>query len=251
MKIMRRIWDDTRRGENIDLYVAVPVAVILAIFGAIGVAPMSMIASLTLVILALISTSLLANRYAVRELTARLGQNPSSFFYSDLSERDFETDLAASTDLWLVGVSLTTIIRLHFPLFESKLRAGHTIKALLVNPQSAAVEMAEMRAYSKPNIERARGEIMDSIRYLCELQESGPGTLEIRTIAHPLGHGVVATNPKTASGTLYIQNYPFRTEGGSRPKFVLKPGDGQWFDFYKAELENLWNAGTVWEGCDK
>lgn len=96
-------------------------------------------------------------------------------------------------------------------------------------------------------MERAKGEIRNTLQYLCDLRHSTNGKLEIRTIQNPLGHGLVAKDPETASGILYIQNYPFKTEGGSRPKFILRAKDGYWYDFFKKELHNLWEYGIEWE----
>jgi len=246
MEILRRVWEDIRRGENVDLYVAAPLAIVVAILGMLGITSSQLISSITLVILGLLATSLLTSRHAVKELSQKLTQTANTIFFKELAESNFESDFENATDLWLVGVSLTTIIRIHYSLIERKLRAGHTIKALLVHPEGPAVEMAEMRAYGRPNVERARNEIRNALQDLCDLGQVAPGRLEIRTIQHPLGHGVIAKDPETASGVIYIQNYPFKTEGGSRPKFVLRARDGFWYDFFKRELYNLWENGSQW-----
>ena len=247
MNLLRRIWNDIRHGENIDLYVAVPLALIIAIFGIFGITSSELIASITLIILSLLATSLLANRYAVKELSKKLSETSDTFFFKDLSETTFETNFESATDLWLVGVSMTTIVRTHYSLIEKKLRSGHSVKALLVHPEGAAIEMSEMRVYGRPDVERAKGEIRNTLQYLCDLRQSTKGKLEIRTIQNPLGHGVIAKDPETASGILYIQNYPFKTEGGSRPKFFLRSKDGYWYDFFKKELYNLWDNGVEWK----
>jgi len=246
MKLLRQVWEDIRHGENIDLYVAAPLAIAIAILGIFGITSSQLISSITLVILGLLATSLLTSRHSVKELSQKLTQTTGSIFFKELAESNFETDFESAADLWLVGVSLTTIIKIHYSLIEKKLRAGHSIKALLVHPDGPAVEMAEMRAYGRPNVERTRNEIRNALQDLCDLGQVAPGRLEIRTIQHPLGHGVIAKDPETASGIIYIQNYPFKTEGGSRPKFVLRAKDGFWYDFFKRELYNLWENGSEW-----
>ena len=247
MTLLRKIWEEIRRGENIDLYVAAPLAILVAVFGVFGVTSPQVVSSLTLVILGLLATSLLTSRHAVRELSEKLTLSANTVFLHELTDSDFEADFEAATDLWIVGVTLTTIIRVHYSLIEKKLHSGHAIKALLVDPECSAVEMAEPRAYGRPNPERARSDIRNALDDLCDLSRSAPGQLEIRTIQHPLGHGVIARDPETALGVIYVENYPFKTEGGSRPKFVLCAKDGLWYDFYKRELYNLWRAGTEWQ----
>jgi hypothetical protein len=251
MSLFRRAWEDIRHGDNIDLYAAVPLAIVIAVLGLLGVTSPQVISSLTLAILGLLAVSLLASRHAVQDLSQKLTQTSDTFFFKNLTETNYQADFEDATDLWLVGVSLTTIIRTNYSSMDRKLRAGHTIKALLVHPEGPAVEMAEMRAFAPPNIERARNEITAALQYLCNLSQVAPGKLEIRTIQHPLGHGTIARDPESASGTIYIQNYPFKTEAGSRPKFVLRAKDGFWYDFFKQELHNLWENGTEWHGVDK
>lgn len=247
MKLFRQAWDEIRRGENLDLYVAAPLAILIAALGALGITSPQLVSSLTLVILGLLATSLLTSRHAVKELSEKLTQSADTIFLKELVDSEFEADFEAATDLWLVGVSLTTIVRSHYSIIERKLRAGCTIKALLIHPDGPAVDMSEMRAYAPPNVERARSDIRNSLQDLCELSQSTSGTLEIRTIQHPLGHGVFAKDPGTASGVIYVQNYPFKTQGGSRPKFVLRAKDGFWYDLFKEELHNLWRSGIEWQ----
>ena len=247
MKKLRRVWDNIRNGENIDLYVAVPLAILIAILGIFGITSPQLIASMTLVILGLLATSLLTNRQAVKELSHKLSQSSNTVFHTDFSESNLERDFEEASELWLVGVSLTTTVRTRYSLIEKKLRAGHQIKALLVHPDSPAVEMSEDRAYGRPNTERASNDIRNTLQDLCDLSQTVPGRLEIRTIHHLIGHGVIAKDPETASGTIYIENYPFKTEGGSRPKFVMGARDGSWYDFFKEELYNLWDSAMEWD----
>jgi hypothetical protein len=248
MRLFRRIWSDIRRGENIDLYVAVPLAIGLAIFSMFGVAPSNLITPITLIILSLIATALLGNRHVVKELSEKLSPSTNTLFLKDLPPI-FEDDFEKATEMWMVGVSLTTIIRIHYSIMERKLRKGYKLKALLVHPDGPAIEMAEMRAYGRINVERAKNEIVHSLEDLCELKRIAPNNLEIRTIEHPLGHGLVAIEPETSSGKLYIQNYPFKTPAGSRPKFIIEASDSSWYDFYKQEFYNLWEHGVEWQ-CD-
>ena len=111
MKKLRRVWDNIRHGENIDLYVAVPLAILIAILGIFGITSPQLIASMTLVILGLLATSLLTNRHAVKELSQKLTQTSNTVFLTDFSESNLERDFEEASELWLVGVSLTTTVR--------------------------------------------------------------------------------------------------------------------------------------------
>lgn len=62
MQMLRRIWEDVRRGENIDLYLTVGVAIVLALLNVLGFAPQSLIAPVTLAVLGLLAINSLVNR---------------------------------------------------------------------------------------------------------------------------------------------------------------------------------------------
>lgn len=93
------------------------------------------------------------------------------------------------------------------------------------------------------------GRIRDSLVSLCGLQQIAPDKLEIRTINNPLTFGAVCMNPEAASGVLYLEHFPFRTVPGAMPRFVLRASDGRWYDFFKKEIQALWDAGVEWK-CD-
>lgn len=167
----------------------------------------------------------------------------SGIVFLDKLPQSINSDFELAEDLWLVGVALTTPLNTLYSSMEKKLKKGHSIRILLIDPESSAIEYSDMRIYTKGSIDRARNETRNSLRDFCELKQTAPNKCEIRIIRHPLGHGIVATNPDTPSGALYISNYPFKTEGGALPKFVIRPRNGQWYELYRQELKNLWEAG--------
>jgi len=246
MKIFQRIWNDIQRGGNIDLYLTVVVAIGLVVLNLVGVASQTLVAPLTLAVLGLLAISNLGNRYKIEELIEKLSQTSHTVFIEEFPP-NFKSDIEGATELWLVGVSLTQITRKYHSTVEQMLRSGHRVKVLVIHPKGSAIEMAESRAYGQPNVERARHEILGTLDDYCQLRSISPDQLEIRTIQTPLGHSLIAVNPNSSSGIFYIANYPFKTPGGSKPKFVLRTKDGNWFDFFKEEFHALWESGTEWQ----
>ena len=72
MKLLRRIWQDFRQGENIDLYLTVIVSIVLAVLNIVNVVPPSWIAPLNLSVLALLSFAILGNRYRIETILERV-----------------------------------------------------------------------------------------------------------------------------------------------------------------------------------
>ena len=113
MQIFRRVWDDIRQGENIDLYIAVPLAIALAILNLLGMTPTSLINPVTLVILGLLATALLGTRHAVGELSSKLAQTADTILLDEYPST-FRANLENAIEVWIVGVSLTTQIRTYY-----------------------------------------------------------------------------------------------------------------------------------------
>lgn len=110
MVTLRRFWNDIRRGENIDLYVTVIGAFLIAILNLLGLASSASVAPLTLVILGLLSVSLLANRHSMETLVERLSNANQPFFMSEFPS-SLKDEFSAANELWLVGVNLNRTVR--------------------------------------------------------------------------------------------------------------------------------------------
>jgi hypothetical protein len=248
MRFLDKIWDDIRHGENIDQYATIIVALILVVLGLLGIAPAELIASLTLGVLGLLALSNLVNRHRLEALAEEVARSSQGFFLEDFPP-DFKDDFQAATEVWLVGVTLSRFLKNNYGALEDKLRQGHLVKVLLVQPSGAPLEMAVNRYYAEVNrnVEAKSADIHHSLRLLCGLRRLAPQNVEIRTIHSPLTFGAIGLNPDAASGALYVEHYPYRMVADAQPKFVLRASDGYWYELFNAEIHTLWNDGEAWE----
>lgn len=245
MKALRRIWDDLRKGENIDLYLTIAAALAFVALNLAGVASTALLAPLTLAVLALLAVTSLGNRHRMDELLAQREQSLDDFFLEAFPP-SYKTDLEAAEELWLVGVSLHRTVTANYALFERKLQQGHRLRVLLVHPDGAGLEMAVARGYTRRDVEKKRQEIRYVLDLLCDLRQGAPGRVEVRTIQHPLAYGALAANPDNGRGVLYLEHYCFRVATESMPRYQVRVRDGHWYDFFKSELQALWAAGADW-----
>jgi len=246
MRILNRVWSDVRRGQNLDLYVTLVVAIACIVLSLLGLVSQNVIFSSTLAVLILITINLLTNRYKTEELFEQLSQ-PSETLFREEFPAILRADVEQASEVWIIGISLTTTIRSYYSLLERNLSQGQRVRVLLVSPEGTGAAMAEMRVYGKPNVERNRAEISGTLDYLCDLKQVAPTKLEVRTLDYPISIGGFATDPDSAAGKLYLENYPFKTSGGALPRFVLHARDGRWYDHYKQELRVLWESATIWQ----
>jgi hypothetical protein len=250
IRVLQRVWGDIRRGENIDLYVTVTVAIALAALNIAGVAPPTWIAPLNLAVLALLAIATLGNRHRLEGILKQITQSTESVLLENFPA-DTYRNVEQSKELWLVGVTLSSTLEALYPLFESKLRRGDSIRVLVVNPDGAACAMAAMRHYARTDVERLRAEIRTTLTDLCELQKVAPDRLEIRTIEYSLTFGAYVVDPEEASGVLYLKHYPFKMPlGRARPGLVLRPRDERWYDHFRSEIRFLWENATPWKCQD-
>ena len=247
IRALQSVWEDIRRGENIDLYVTVVVAIALAALNIAGVAPPNWIAPLNLAVLALLAVATLGNRHRLEGILKQITQSTESVLLEKFPA-DTYNNVEQSKELWLVGVTLSSTLEALYPLFERKLRRGDSLKVLVVDPEGAACAMAAMRHYARTGVERLRAEIRTTLTDLCELRKTAPDKLEIRTIEYALTFGAYMVDPEEASGVLYLKHYPFKVPlGRARPGLVLRPRDERWYDHFRSEIRFLWESAVPWQ----
>lgn len=249
MKLLLRIWDDIRAGENIDQYLTIVAAITLTILNLAGVSLQSYLAPFTLAVLALLAINGLGNRFKMEELLKKKSESLDTLFMDEFPP-SYKTDFADAEVLWLIGVSLHRTIKTNYSTLEKRLRQGQALRVLLIHPTGIGVEMSVARNYAHRGVEPKSNDILFILELLCSLREIAPSKMEIRTIAFPLAYGATAINPQAATGKLYIEHYGFRVSTESIPRYILKASNGRWYDFYKQEIEALWNAGDEWI-CEK
>lgn len=249
MKLLSRIWNDIRQGENIDLYLTIFAAFSIVALNLLGLTSETLIAPLTLAILGLLAISSLENRHRSKKLYEEFSKSINSVFLSEFPS-SVNNEIDSARELWLIGVTLNRTIKTYYSMLEQKLSRGHIVKVLLVHPESAAAQMEEEKVYESGQIDRKRRDIINTLQDLCQLSNNANGNLEIRVLRHPLAFGARYINPGTASSVLYIEHYPYKTRGVARPIFILKAIDGQWYDSFAAEIEMLWRDGIEW-ACAK
>jgi Domain of unknown function (DUF5919) len=244
-RLVVRAWQEVRRGENLDIYLTTTAAIVLAVLNLVGVAPTDKLIPVLLAVLGILAVSNLVNRDRLdRLLHVGLDQSGDRL----LAERptSYERDLRSARELMLVGVGLVRTVRTYYSEFERAATNGDDVHILLVDPRSEATRYTESRVYGRADVDRNRREIVGTLQDLAHLRSRGADRLKVRTIDHVPSFGATAVNASAADGVLYIEYYPYRTRDEARPVLALRPRDGYWYDFYKQQLELLWDAGTEW-----
>lgn len=171
-------------------------------------------------------------------------ETANGFFISNFPKQ-LEENFETAQEVWIAGNSVRQFIQ--FATIEQKLQKGHKVKVLIIHPDSAALSMAESFVHGRQDLKERRMNSLSVLKDLCELKKVYPKKVEIRTVEILLSNRIIATNPLSDTGILYIHHYPFRSETNRVPKFILNAKDGHWYQFFKQELFNLWESGSEWE----
>jgi len=246
MKLLHRIWQDFQQGENIDLYLTATVSIVLALLNIVNVIPLSWITPLNLAVLALLSIAILGNRYRIETILEKITAR-NELLLTEFPD-DLTRDIDKSRELTILGVSLRRTLHLHYSRFQEKVQRGDTIRILLVNPDSSACDIAAMREYPPMTPDDQRAAIRRSLSIFHELSQKAAGKLEIRLADHPLTFGAIVGDPETSQGVLYLWHYAFSTRVANRPKMVLRPADGYWYELFKEEVTSIWESAVPWHG---
>ena len=245
MKLIERLWQDIRQGENIDLFISIIVSLVLVVLELFVDVPETVITPLLLTILALLSITNLGNRYRIETLIEKvkpgtetlLTRFPDNLLYHDMDK---------AKELMLIGVDLNTVLKSNYARLERKLANGASVKVMLVNPDSAACEMAAMLHYEPMTADEKRNSIFRSLRLLEQLKQKPRGRLEIRTARYLPAIGAIITDLNTHDGAIYLWHYAFKAPDTSRLKLILHHQDGLWYENFRGEVIAIWESGEIW-----
>lgn len=244
MKFLTEVWRDIKKGENLDLYLTILVALTLVLLNTIGITIQSLFLPLILTVLALLAIGTLGNRHRIEMIFKKMSEDTNKLFHQKLPEKlenEISKNILRSSNLIMIGVSLENSIYRYYQDFESKLKKGDSIKIILVNPDNPACSMAATRQIRPINEDTQRIRILHAIDALKKLKESTSGDLEIRVIDDPLSYGGIVIDPETSHGLIFIWYYRYKTSQDNRPKIVLYPTNDYWYSLYKEEILAIWD----------
>ena len=243
MKLLHRIISDVRRGENIDLYVTVFVAVVVSAISLVGYAPQDVLGPLSLAVLGLLALVMMGNRYRLEDLGK---QRAGTIVFLREFPDDLTVDLERAQDIWLVGVSLYRFIVRFYALLERKIRSGGSVRVLLVDPDGPGAALSAAGMYPPFMAEQNRHRIREALSTLAALaqQTNKLGTLDVRTLDYVPSFGAYILDPKK-KGKIYLEYYPHAMPVDQIPKMQLSSRD-EWHIHFKTQIEVLWERGHPW-----
>jgi hypothetical protein len=245
MEVLKRIVSDIRKGENIDLYFFAFAALSLAILNGLGLASKTLVESVTLALLGLLAAYSLGIRDRLNGINNKLS-GTRNLLCDEFPPSLKDTAIIGSKELFIIGITLNRTIATFYSQLEQKLKDGQKIKILLVEPHSTATQLIPKRVYRPISDQQLSGKILDTIALISSLHSLAPDKLEIRTINFPIHFGCFAADIESSNGSVYLEYYSYKTTKDLPCVVVSARTDPSWYNMYKTEILNLWNAGQAW-----
>jgi hypothetical protein len=104
VRALKRIFDDIKQGENLDLYLTIAVALIVAGLNLLSITPPDLLNSLMLAIFAIIASSLVGNRHRLENIQKQLGETNKEEILKDYPDDELMRDIERANELWIIGV---------------------------------------------------------------------------------------------------------------------------------------------------
>lgn len=254
-RTVHRVVGDLRRGENLDIYVVVPLSLTVAILGISGSVSSEIVQAAALATLSIFAVSILTNRHQVAELgsgTRLLADVVQQSLQGRVSVDQVLTTrlvgldeaLRNARDIRLSGVTLTRFLGEHRSAVRVLLSSGAKVRAIVLDPDAGGVEQAGLRCvetsvnYYQPRLASAIG----MFKELAEKETSG--SIELRGVPYLPAFGLTMTEPETSGGRIYVEQYHHRT-AEPHPTFCLlydRDRNGQFYNFFLGQFEILWES---------
>jgi hypothetical protein len=247
VKFFQNIWQDVRSGQNIDSYITIFIAVVIAILGITGIADEKIILSAVLATLAMVSTGLLVNRQENKRLSDAIANIENLDYLSDrflLQQYDrdeLHKRLRTSRQIFFWGITFTRTIPLLRDDIEYGIENGLQIRILLMKPSSSSVDMAAFRS-NNSNVDDLNTDLRSNLSRLLNLASKNvSGKVEVRYVNYLPPYTITCCDPQLINGHMFVRLSSFRVPNQIRPTFELtSANDKYWFNFFVEQFESVW-----------
>jgi len=238
----QEILEDLKKGRNIELYITIGLAIVIAILAVFNVTPPSTVSAVTLAVLAMLTYQIIKNRRISTIQGIRA-------FYPDRSYLPpLNTSLGkARHELFIVGVYLGRIVQDQLTLLEEKARAGCKVKLLimsttladstsnpLVDKTGAMTGFPELFSTLSATTTRFRD-------WWQSLESSARNNVELRCYEGPPTLTAIFVDKDSPNGLIHIEPIVPKSRPEERPSFRITPHEGG--DLYarlRDKYEALW-----------
>jgi hypothetical protein len=190
-----------------------------------------------------------------------LSERPSArdFFVKAPALDDY---VRSATQIDMCGVTLTSAVNKQFGNLRERLAQGATLRLLIVDPDSLALEMSAERSEVPEDVgyylKRLEATLKD-LSYLDrggfgseqqDMQRAGMnrGSFAVRLLPYAPSFGIYRFQTAAGKSDIILELYPHGAGYVSPPIFALTPErDGVWYDYFAKQFDDMWQRAKPWE----
>lgn len=178
-------------------------------------------------------------------MTVAPGLTARDFFKANDYPSEIKTHLRSAKTAVFWGTVFTKFIPDLRDNLEASLRRGLEVKCLLLTPDGAALEMANLRGRHEDKAHR-KTDLVRNLSTLASLaSRTPPGKLERKVIDYLGPYTMVAFDEELETGRMFVWLATLGVPNTNRPMFELsKTNDLGWFTFFADQFRLTWNKAA-------
>lgn len=247
MSPIARIVHDIKNGVNLDLYVTMVLAFVLAgVNLASDVLEWNLpfdLAPLNLSVLFVVAIVLMGNRRKLDAIESRIHNIGVDGIIETFPDSYVENIMYAN-DVLQVGMHLSSNLNEYHDAYRCLLKRKKKLRILIADPDGNAFDMAAMRFPGGIDPSQERTRARSSLQSLEALFNEFPKYLEVCVLDYLFEYAALLVNEHGSNSVIFVERYTFRTRGGAKkPKSVFTRDDKDWYSLYTHEITELWKEG--------
>lgn len=244
MRYLKQVLDDIRKGQNIDLYFTIAIAIVISILNVFaGSSLQSYIAPLTLAVLALLANAMLVNRHQINtifQLSLELKDVGIRSAHSKYPENYLDEQFRnAKSGIWILGTWLT-----NWPPFQSgfieAVKSGVPIQILLLDPNSIIAKQRSKDLGFEENSFRPVA-LFDQLKVFFKENNLRDSRIELRFYDRMPPFTLYAVDECLIMGIFWIGVGRGSSTG---PHFEIYEKSSCFGSYSMETFYNIWNAAT-------
>lgn len=248
-RLLLRVYEDIKHGENIDLFAAVALAAFIFTLDILGKASSDLVASVALATLGLLAVGLLLTRYKMDSIH-RAHDIPNLVQFSRQPFPSLESDLRNENtkEIWMLGLVLRGTIYNNFYNFKQNVQTGTKLRVMISNRNKINTDTTVMQftrgghATGKEAVWFPAG-YEETINRLREIRLNAPQmeNVKLKLLDFVPSFSLYIFPKAEEGGVIYVEIYCYKSETGSIPKFRISQHENpQWYKHFVNQFELMW-----------
>jgi hypothetical protein len=170
----------------------------------------------------------------------------SQFFienYVNNSEA-FQASMRNATTISVLGYTQNRITGAYSSELDEVCSRNGTLRFLLIDPESNAVEDANLRSYSPKDVSSVRHQHAAALALLASIDLNRKrGSIEVRVLSQMPPFTVFIFDESEVNAHAYVWLMPWREPSRKRPGFrIARENDRKWFNLFFNQFASMWQS---------